>query len=92
MAIDTVASAVSIAAEGSIGDTIGDSAANLGTSVEMSTLIPLIKQGVVGVLVMASSAFNFLIQNPLCAFAMCVGFGYTALSIVKNALRVAKRT
>ena len=63
MAIDTVASAVSIAAEGSIGDTIGDSAANLGTSVEMSTLIPLIKQGVVGVLEMASSAFNFLIQN-----------------------------
>ena len=75
-----------------LGDTIGDTVSNIGTTVEMSSLITLVKTGVTGVLEMASTAFNFLIQNPLCAFMMCVGFGYTALSLVKKALRVAKRT
>lgn len=76
----------------SVGDTVGDIVDATSTSVSIGSLINLVKQGVAGVFDMASSAFNFLFNNPLCAFSLCVGFGYTALGLVKKGLRVAKRS
>lgn len=76
----------------SVGDTIDDIVDAGSTTFSIGSLINLLKVGVAGVFDMASSAFNFLFNNPLCAFMLCVGFGYTALSIVRKALRVAKRS
>lgn len=40
----------------------------------------------------ASSAFDFLMSNPLCALMVGVGFAYTGLSLIKRGIRVAKRS
>lgn len=60
--------------------------------VELSGVISLIKQAVTGVFDIAGSAFTFLISNPLAAFMVGSGFAFSALSCVRKALRVAKRT
>lgn len=76
----------------SVGDTVTDIADAGSTTVSIGSLITLVKTGVAGVFEMAASAFNFLFNNPLCAFMLCVGFAYVALSMVRKALRVAKRS
>lgn len=62
------------------------------TYADVGAVITLIKQGVSGVFEIASSAFGFLMDNPLCAFMVCVGFGSVALGLVRKAIRVAKRS
>lgn len=64
----------------------------LQTYADVGSIITLMKQGVSGVFEIASSAFNFLMSNPLCAFMVCVGFGSVALSLVRKAIRVSKRS
>ncbi|MDE7398584.1 MAG: hypothetical protein K2N06_03560 [Oscillospiraceae bacterium] len=73
-------------------DNLGDIIDAGSTKFSIGALIELVKTGVMGVFDMAASAFNFLFNNPLCAFMLCVGFAYTALSMVRKALRVAKRS
>lgn len=70
----------------------GDIIESGSSTLSLGALIELVGTGVAGVFDMATSAFGFLFNNPLCAFMLCVGFGYTALSIVRKALRVAKRS
>ena len=60
--------------------------------ITMGTLITEIKQAVGGVFEIAGSGFNFLIANPLAAFIVGSGFAFTALSLIRKALRVAKRS
>lgn len=62
------------------------------TPVGVEGVIELIKTAVTGVFDIASSAFSFLISNPLAAFMVGSGFAFTALSCIRKALRVAKRT
>ncbi len=64
----------------------------VGANVDVSGIITLVKTGVSGVFDISSSAFGFLMDNPLCAFMVCVGFGSVALSFVRKAIRIAKRT
>lgn len=61
-------------------------------SAGISSVIDLIKEGVSGVFDIASSAFSFLISNPLAAFMLSSGFAFTALSCIRKALKVAKRS
>lgn len=61
------------------------------TYADVGAIITLMKQGVAGVFEIGSSAFGFLMSNPLCAFMVCVGFGSVALGLVRKAIRVAKR-
>ncbi len=76
--------------------TVVSEAADVGGAVQtyadVNAIIALVKTGVGGVFDIASSAFGFLMDNPLCAFMVCVGFGSVALSMVRRALRIAKRT
>ncbi len=76
--------------------TVLSEAADVGgavdTFVDVNAIITLVKTGVAGVFDIASSAFGFLMDNPLCAFMVCVGFGSVALGMVRRALRIAKRT
>lgn len=58
----------------------------------LTEVISLIKTSVTGVLEIASSGFNFLFSNPLCAFMIGSGFAFTSLGLVRKGLRVAKRT
>lgn len=62
------------------------------TKLTMGGVIELIKQAVEGVFDIAGSAFSFLMANPLAAFMVGSGFAFTALSCIRKALRVAKRT
>lgn len=55
-------------------------------------VIDIIETSVSGVFEIAGSAFTFLISNPLAAFMVGSGFAFTALSCIRKALRVAKRT
>lgn len=64
---------------------------NVQTSVDVSTFIPVVKTSVEAVFDMGTSAFNFLFDNPLCGFIMGAGFAFTALGLVRKALRVSKR-
>lgn len=70
---------------------MGDVVEAVNTYANVGAVITLIKQGVSGVFEIASSAFGFLMDNPLCAFMVCVGFGSVALGLVRKAIRVAKR-
>lgn len=70
---------------------MGDVVEAAKTYADVGAVITLIKQGVSGVFEIASSAFGFLMDNPLCAFMVCVGFGSVALGLVRKAIRVAKR-
>ncbi len=76
--------------------TVLSEAADVGgavdTYVDVNAIIALVKTGVAGVFDIASSAFGFLMDNPLCAFMVCVGFASVALSMVRRSLRIAKRT
>ncbi len=76
--------------------TVLSEAADVGgavdTFVDVNAIIALVKTGVAGVFDIASSAFGFLMDNPLCAFMVCVGFASVALSMVRRSLRIAKRT
>lgn len=60
--------------------------------VTVTSIVTLIKEGVTGVFDIAGSAFTFLISNPLAAFMVSVGFAFTALSCIRKALKVAKRS
>lgn len=64
----------------------------LTTTTSMGSVITLIKEAVSGVFDIAGSAFSFLMANPLAAFMVGSGFAFTALSCIRKALRVAKRT
>ena len=57
----------------------------------MEQVVQLIKGGVQGAFDIASSAFDFLISNPLAAFIVGAGFAFTALSLIRKAIRVARR-
>ena len=70
---------------------MGDVVDSVESAIEVNAILPTIKAGVAGVFDIASSAFSFLLSNPLCAFIMCSGFAYTALSLVRRAFRVARR-
>lgn len=70
---------------------MGDVVDAVNTYKDVGAIITLIKQGVAGVFEIASSAFGFLMDNPLCAFMVCVGFGSVALGLIRKAIRVAKR-
>lgn len=59
---------------------------------DVSSIVTLMKNGVSGVFDIAGSAFGFLMDNPLCAFMVCVGFAYVALGLVRRAIKVSKRT
>lgn len=63
----------------------------VNTYADVGAIITLMKQGVSGVFDIASSAFSFLMGNPLCAFMVCVGFGSVALGLVRRAIRISKR-
>lgn len=72
-----------------VGETIVDTVV---TNIDMTAMFTILKNGVSGVFSIASSAFGFLMENPLCAIMVSVGFAYAALNIVRKGLRVAKRT
>lgn len=69
----------------------GDVVEAVNTYKDVGAIITLMKQGVTGVFEIASSAFGFLMSNPLCAFMVCVGFGSVALGLVRKAIRISKR-
>lgn len=75
--------------DGSVGETVVDTVTE---HIDLAAMLTIMKSGVAGVFSLASSAFDFLIDNPLCAFMVCIGIAYTSLSIVRKALRTAKRT
>lgn len=64
----------------------------VNTYKDVGAIITLMKQGVTGVFEIAGSAFGFLMDNPLCAFMVCVGFASVALGIVRKGIRVSKRS
>lgn len=74
-----------------MGETASNVVENVGTKIEMSSLIPVIKEAVTGVFDIASAGFNFLFSNPLCAFMIGSGFAFSALGLVRKALKTAKR-
>lgn len=89
-AVGTVGTLATTAfAEGNQEASVGG---NVVSAVEVGTILPAIKAGVAGVFDIASSAFSFLMANPLCAFMLCSGFAFTALSLIRRALRISKRT
>lgn len=65
---------------------------NAESAVEVASILPMIKAGVMGVFDIATSAFNFLLSTPLSAFMLGSGFAFTALSLARKALRVSKRS
>lgn len=69
----------------------GDVLDDVADKFDMTAVLKLIKEAVSGVFEIAGSAFTFLISNPLAAFIVGSGFAFTALSLVRKALRVAKR-
>lgn len=75
--------------DGNVGDTVVDTVTE---HIDLAAMLTIMKSGVSGVFSLASSAFDFLIDNPLCAIMVCIGFAYTALSIVHKAIRTAKRS
>lgn len=80
-----ISAASNIAVQSDVGDAVQ-------TYADVSAIITLMKNGVKGVFEIAGSAFGFLMDNPLCAFMVCVGFAYVALGLVRRSIRVAKRT
>lgn len=71
---------------------MGDVVDGVMTYADVGSIITLMKQGVSGCFEIASSAFGFLMDNPLCAFMVCVGFASVALGLVRKAIRVSKRS
>ncbi len=69
---------------------VGDAVDAVGQRISMSAIIDTIKSGIGGVFEIAGQAFDFLIDNPLCALMLVTGFAYTGLSLVKRGLRIAK--
>ncbi len=61
------------------------------TETEVNAVLPMIKAGVTGVFDMATSAYDFLLSAPLCAFMIGSGFAFMALGLVRKALRIGKR-
>lgn len=55
-------------------------------------VVKLMKEGAGAVFDIGVDAFNFLLANPLCTFYVCTGFAFTGLSLVRKAIRAAKRT
>lgn len=61
------------------------------TTTTVTEVGEVIATGVEQAFSIASSAFDFLMSNPLCSLMVGVGFAYTALSLIKRGIRVAKR-
>jgi len=61
------------------------------TEAEVNGVLPMLKAGVSGVFDMATSAYDFLLSAPLCAFMIGSGFAFMALGLVRKALRIGKR-
>ncbi|MBE6889640.1 MAG: hypothetical protein E7485_06465 [Ruminococcaceae bacterium] len=61
------------------------------TAVDTSTVMDKVTAGLEGGFTMGTKAFNFLMDNPLTSFIIGIGFCYTALGIIRRALRVSKR-
>ena len=78
--------------EGGVVDTTTDIVDNYASSAEMGSIIDLITKATKGTFEIATSAFEFLMSNPLCAFMVGTGFAWSALSLVRKGLKVAKRT
>lgn len=74
-----------------VADTASDVVQNAASGLELKSIIPVIKDAVTGVFEIAGSGFNFLFQNPLCAFMIGSGFAFSALGLVRKALKTAKR-
>ena len=74
-----------------MGETTSQVVENTATKIELSSVLSLIKEAVSGVFDIAGSAFNFMYQNPLCAFMIGSGFAFSALGLVRKALKTAKR-
>lgn len=74
-----------------VSEVVDQTVENVSTNIQMSTLIPVIRDAVSGVFDIASAGFNFLFNNPLCAFMIGSGFAFSALGLVRKALRTAKR-
>ena len=71
---------------------VESNAVQVASEAGVTGVINLIKTSVSGVFEIAGSAFTFLMANPLAAFMVGSGFAFTALSCIRKALRVAKRT
>lgn len=61
-------------------------------AADITSVGTLITTGVEQAFTIATKAFDFLMANPLCALMVGVGFAYTALSLIKRGIRVAKRS
>lgn len=59
---------------------------------DITAVLKVIKASVTGVFDIASSAFNFLLATPLCAFMIGSGFAFTALGLARKGLRTARRS
>lgn len=62
------------------------------TSATITTVGETITTGVEQAFNIATKAFDFLMGNPLCSLMVGVGFAYTALSLIRRGIRVAKRS
>lgn len=62
------------------------------TTTTVATVGETITTGVEQAFNIASKAFDFLMNNPLCSLMVGVGFAYTALSLIRKGIRVAKRS
>ncbi len=51
----------------------------------------VIEQGIGSAFEIAAIAFGFLLSNPLCALMVGMGFAYSSLSLIRKAMRIAKR-
>lgn len=62
------------------------------TTTTVETVGQTIATGVEQAFNIATEAFDFLMGNPLCSLMVGVGFAYTALSLIRRGIRVAKRS
>lgn len=75
--------------DGNVADTVVDTVTE---HIDMAAMFTIMKSGVSGVFSIASSAFDFLMDNPLCAIMICTGICFTSLSLVRKGIRTAKRS
>lgn len=75
--------------DGFFGSSIGD--ADNSVSVDKNSVAANISTGLNTGFTIGTSAFNFLMVNPLSSTVIGIGFCSVALYIIKRALRVSKR-
>lgn len=69
----------------------GQEALPSASTASITEVVTLIKTSVSGVFEIATSAFSFLLSNPLCAFMVGSGFAFSAIGLCRKALRTARR-